>query len=258
MSLYDDIRSPKNSFRPDIIGGIVTGIVKENYNKDNPGKIRVELFLGEDGRNVTGWIPVMAPYGGSEHGSYTLPEVGAEVVVAFNMGDRNRPVVIGCLWSEKNKLPANAATEKNTTKTFVTKGGSEITFDDTEDKQKITVKTKQGRAFEINEEKQSIELFDKDNKNSIGIDSKNGVITLSADKKIEFKVGGSEAGTIDGSGKKISFKSTTVELSADNDLKLKGQNSSLEGTAVKVNATSSLEASSSGTTQVKGTMVKIN
>ncbi|MBR6101217.1 MAG: hypothetical protein IKP95_02220 [Ruminococcus sp.] len=258
MSLYDDLRGSAEIGSPDIISGIVTGIVKENYNKDQPGKIRVELFLGEDGKNVTGWIPVMAPYGGSSHGSYTLPEVGAEVVVAFNMGDRNRPVVIGCLWSEKNKLPEGAATEKNTLKTFVTKGGSEITMDDTEDKAKITVKTKKGNGFEINEEKESISLFDKENKNSIEINSKEGTVTLSADKKIVLKVGGSEAGLIDGSGKKISFKSTTVELSADKDLTLKGQNTTLEGTQVKVSGSGSLEASSSGTTQIKGTMVKIN
>ena len=258
MSLFDDMRSSPSVRMPDVISGIVTGIVKENYNKDNPGKVKVELFLGEDGKNVTGWIPVMAPYGGADHGFFSLPEVGAEVVVAFNMGDRNRPVVIGCLWSEKNKLPEGAATEKNTVKTFLTKGGNEITLDDTQDKAKITVRTSKGKGFEIDEEKESITVFDKDNKNCISVDSKNGEITVSADKKIVFKVGGTEAGVIDGSGKKISFKSTTVELGADKDLNLKGQNTALEGTAVKINGTSSLEASSSGTTQVKGTMVKIN
>ena len=31
--------------------------------------------------------------------------------MAFQLGDRNRPVVLGSLWSDKNKLPPKAATE---------------------------------------------------------------------------------------------------------------------------------------------------
>ena len=247
---------------PDIsngnIHGIVTGTVKENYNKDFPGKVRIELFLGENGKNVTGWIPVMSSYAGTNHGSYILPEVGSEVVVAFQMGDRNRPIVLGSLWSDKNNLPENVSTEKNTTKKFITKGENELLIDDTQDKQKITVKTKNGKGIEIDEEKDRISLYDKDNKNSITIDSKKGEITISADKKIILKVGGSEAAVFDGSSKKISLKSTTIELKADKDFNAKGQTTKIDGTSVKVNGASSLQLSSSGSTQVKGTMVKIN
>lgn len=258
MSLYEDMTAYPEQGSPELMCGVVTGIVKENYSKDFPGKIKVELFFGVEGKNVTGWIPVMTPYGGSEHGFYALPEVGAEVVVAFNLGDRNRPLVIGCLWSDKNKLPPKASAEKNNIKTLVTKGGTELKIDDTADKQLISVTTKKGFGFEISEEKESITVSDKDNKNSVAIDAKNGVVTLTAAKQLIFKVGDSKAGVIDGSAKKISFKSTTVELTADKDIKLKGQNSSLEGTAVTVKGSGSLQATSNGTTTVKGTIVKIN
>lgn len=257
MSLYEDMRGIRDMPAKDVIGGIVTGIVKENYSKDAPGMVKVELFLGEEGRNVTGWIPVMTPYGGAEHGLYALPEVGAEVVVAFNMGDRNRPIVIGCLWSGKNKQPPQSVTEKNLTKTFLTKGGNQITVDDTDGKQKMTLLTKNGKGIELDEEKDSITLHDKDSKNSIVIDSKKGEITVTADKKLTLKAGSTSA-VLDGSGSKLVLKSTTVEVSADKDLKLKGQDSSLEGTMLKLKGASSLQAESSGTTQVKGTIVKIN
>lgn len=258
MGLFDDVMMYSENIGRGIISGIVTGTVKENYNKDYPGQVRVELFLGEKGRNVTGWVSVMSPYAGADHGFYTLPEVGSEVVVAFNMGDRNRPVVIGSLWSDKNKFPKEAVTEKNTSKQFITKGGNEIIIDDTQDKQKIIVKTKNGSGIEIDEEKKHIIIHDKDKKNSIEMDSGNGAITITADKKIILKAGGSEVGTFDGTGKKVELKSASVSLDASKDLKLKGQTTSLEGTSVKVNGTSSLQVSSSGTTQVKGTMVKIN
>ena len=42
--------------------GLVQGIVKENYDKDQPGRIKVEYYIGEQGKMLTGWIPVMTPY----------------------------------------------------------------------------------------------------------------------------------------------------------------------------------------------------
>ena len=53
MGLYDDLGGVTPGFSDGSISGIVTGTVKENYNKDFPGKVRVELFLGESGKNVT-------------------------------------------------------------------------------------------------------------------------------------------------------------------------------------------------------------
>ena len=258
MGLFEDVMMYSDSKTGGYISGIVTGTVKENYDKDHPGKIKVELFLGESGKNVTGWVSVMTPYAGAEHGFYALPEIGSEVVVAFNMGDRNRPVVIGSLWSEKNKLPKDTSNDKNTIKKFITKGGNEIALDDTQDKQKITLKTKNGKEIDLDEEKDAIILHDKDSKNSISVDSKNGVVTITAEKKLVFKVNGKEAGVFDGTGKKITLSSTTVEMKADKDINAKGQNVGLNGTSVKVNGTSSLQLSSSGSTQVKGTIVKIN
>ena len=258
MGLFDDMMMLSDNHGGGIMSGIVTGTVKENYHKDFPGKVKVELFLGETGKNVTGWISVMSPYAGADHGFFTLPEVGSEAVVAFNMGDRNRPVVLGSLWSGKNKPPKDAVTEKNTMKQLVTKGNNQIILEDTADKEKITVMTKKGKVFELNEEKNTITLSDKDNKNGVVIDSAKGVVTVTADKKLVLKVGGAETVVADGSSKKVSVKSTTIELNATKDLNLKGQNTKLDGTAVKVNGASSLQVSSSGSTQVKGAIVKIN
>ena len=256
MGLYDSVRLIPGIGVPDMIGGVITGTVKENYNKDFPGKVKVELFLGEEGKNVTGWIPVMTQYGGKEYGNYFLPEVDAEVVVAFHMGDRNRPIVIGCLWSEKNPYPQETVKEENPLKVIMTKGGSVITFDDTKDKELISVKTKKGSFFEISEENQTITLSDKDKKNSVIINAKDGDVTVSADKTFNLKVGGKAAIAV--TDKEITLKSTTIATDAQKDLNLKGQNANVEGTSVKVKGSGSLEVSASGTTQIKGAMVKIN
>lgn len=258
MSLFEEMTGYADGIDAGgIINGVVTGTVKENYNKDNPGKVKVELFLGESGLNVTGWIPVMTPYAGNKYGSFALPEVGDEVVVAFRMGDLNCPIVIGSIWSGKNPQPEKAVTEKNLTKKFITKGKNEITIDDTDDKQKIEIKTAKGKTIILDEEKDNMVIHDKDSKNAITIDAKKGEITIKADKKITLDAGGVK-GVFDGTGKKLSLTAGTVEANADQTFHAKGTTTQIEGANVEVKANASLKVQSSAITEVKGSMVKIN
>lgn len=258
MSLFDEMSGYDSGTAVNgIINGVVTGTVKENYDKDNPGKVKVELFLGEDGLNVTGWIPVMTPYAGNKYGEYTLPEVGDEVVVAFRLGDRNCPIVIGSLWSGKNPHPDGAVTEKNTIKRFVTKGKNEICIDDTEKKAKIEIKTATDKMMIFDEENDNIIIQDKDKKNLVKIDSKGGEVTIKAEKKITIDAGGAK-GVFDGPGKKISLSAGTVELKADQALNAKGMTTKIEGTNVEIKANASFKSQSSAITEIKGAMVKIN
>ena len=258
MSLFDEMSgyTPGES-DGGIINGVVTGTVKENYDKDNPGKVKVELFLGESGLNVTGWIPVMTPYAGNKYGGYALPEIGDEVVVAFRMGDRNCPIVIGSIWSGKNPQPAETVTEKNMTKRFVTKGNNEIMIDDTENKQKIEIKTANGKTIMLDEEKDSMTVHDKDSNNSVTIDSKNGEISIKAEKKITIDAGGVK-GVFDGSGKKISLEAATVSIKADQTFSSSGTTTKIEGTNIEIKANASIKQQSSALTEIKGAMVKIN
>ena len=231
MSLFGDMAGfAPGASSSGIISGVVTGTVKENYDKDNPGRVKVELFLGEDGTNVTGWIPVMTPYAGNKYGGYALPEIGDEVVVAFRMGDRNCPIVIGSLWSGKN---------------------------DTADKQKIEIKTAKGKTIVLDEENDNMIIQDKDKKNLVKIDSKAGEITIKAEKKITLDAGGVK-GTFDGSGKKLSMQGGTVELKADQTLKTNGATTKIEGANIEIKANATIKAQSSAVCELKGALVKIN
>lgn len=260
MSIIDDFFSSPVSMTgiPGFSGGVARGIVKENWDSKHPGKVKAELFLGEDGANITGWIPVMTPYAGKNFGSYFLPEVGTEVIVGFTMGDRNCPVVLGCLWNTESPIPEDTADKDNKTKRLKTKGGCEVVITETENKQKIEIKTAQNTGILIDDENSKIRIGDGDKKNGIEIDIKGGVITLEAEKKIVLKAGGSEIGTFDGSGKSVKLESGKIELSAQSDLAAKGQNVKLDGTSVAVSANGSLSIKSNGMTEVKGSMVKIN
>ncbi len=236
--------------------GLVVGTVKNNYDKNEAGKVQVEYSLGEQGKVLTGWIPVLAPYTAVKGGMYFLPETGTEVVVGFLGGRTDCPVVLGSLWSKKVERPQNAVTEKNFTKVVRTKGGHEIRFSDEDKKQKLTVETPGNLTIELSDEKKTVTIHDKDKKNSIVIDGEKGEIKLDANKKLEISIGGTAAVTIEKN--KITLKSGTVEINASQTLNLKGQSTSIKGSQVAIKADGSLNASASGMTQIKGSMVKIN
>ena len=244
--------------KEETINSVTTGLVKENWDKEHPGMLKVEYFLGTKGKNVTGWVPVAIPYAFKECGMYALPEIGSEVVIAFNMGDRNCPIVIGCLWNNKNTLPKDTAMQENTIKKFRSKAGNEIILDDTKDKEKIQIHTAKGLELGLDEENSSISISDKDKKNSLLISAKEGTISILADKKIELKAGKNTTICLDGSSNKISIKADSVEIEPMKALSLKSQNVQLEGADTKINGKSKVDLQANGVLQIKGSMVKIN
>ena len=59
-------------------------------------------------------------------GTWFVPDAGDEVLVAFENGDPRRPIVVGALWSAKQRPP-----ESNPERTLLrTKHGTTIVFDD--------------------------------------------------------------------------------------------------------------------------------
>jgi uncharacterized protein involved in type VI secretion and phage assembly len=84
---------------------------------------------------------------GKERGAFFMPEVGDEVVVAFEMGNVNRPVIIGALWSDIDPPPPGVDTSaSNNIRTLTSRAGHQVTFDDSPNG-KIMIKTRGG--FEI-------------------------------------------------------------------------------------------------------------
>lgn len=240
------------------IYSIVTAIVQENWNEEHKGQIKIKYFMAEEGQDVTDWVPVAGSYAGDGYGTFFLPEIGTEVVVAFNNGNPNCPIVIGSLWNAVNPLPSETANEKNSIKKIKTKAGHEILFDEEEGKEQIEIHTKANLKILLQDETKKITLVDSEEKNKLIIDGEQGEISVTADKKITFEAGGKELLVLDGNAKKATIQADHVLVEAGQGLKIKGQNTNIEGNMVGVKAQGSLKLEASGVTEVKGAMVKLN
>lgn len=237
---------------------ITTGVVKNNWSQEYPGMVQAEYFLGTKGSNVTGWMPVAVPYAYKDCGMYALPEIGAEVVIAFNMGDRNCPIVIGSLWNQENVLPADTAVEKNTVKRFRTRGGCEVVFTEEEGKEAVEIHTPAALRLRIEDENQTVLLADKEQKNSLLIECGDGNVRICADKKVIFEVGGREMLALDANDGSLKVETDDISAKASKGCTIKGQNVALEGAQVDLKGNSQLSVQSGGIAQIKGTTVKIN
>ncbi len=258
MSLFDELYSNGgHGSEGQSMFSVTTGKVVGNWDETHPGMVQVEIFLGEEGKNRTDWVRVAQPYAGKEYGHYFLPEVGDEVVLAFNLGDRDHPIVIGSLWSQVNTLPTGVAIEKNETKSLRTKGGNELVFSDTAGKESLSLHTKGELALIMEDENVVINLCDKNKKNILTINGKDGAITITAEKKLTLDVGSGSL-ILDGQGKKATLKMDTVNIEAGQNLNLKGQNVKLGGSMMKVESSGNLDAKAGGMLNLKGSMTKIN
>lgn len=240
--------------------GVMRAVVKQNWNEEQPGKVLVEILTGEEGKTDTKWLPVVQPYCGEGYGFYFHPEIGTEVVLGSHMGDVNSLVVLGSVWSKEEELPEQTAGEKNTIKRISTKGKHEILFDDDEESGKIQISTAGKLQITLNEKEKRISLFDEEEKNGLLIDAENGTVHVKADKKIIFSIGTDEMLVLekDSGSQKVNVKADKLEMKSNQSIQIQGGKLELKGTQAEIAADGSLKLSSSGMTEVKGNMVKIN
>ena len=126
------------------MNGVVTGIV----TKVRPGEVKLKfpwLHESDNEEKESDWARIASAMAGNGRGTFVMPEVNDEVLVAFERGSFNHPYVIGFLWNGKDKPPEND-TQKRTIKT---KSGLKISFDDNS----AEIEIDGGRKITINKQK---------------------------------------------------------------------------------------------------------
>jgi len=202
--------------------GVEVGIVTNVQDPQKLGRIKVQLPRLPGGPE-SDWARVAQPAAGAGRGFYWLPEVGDEVLIAFELGQANRPYVIGALWNGKDKPMNGAYADDNSTRMIQTKSGHKIILCDKSGEEKIVIADKSGNR--------SITMDVKAKK--FLVECKEGDIELHAEKKIVLECEDLEIKT---------SKTTKMEVSSNFNL--------------KVGADASIKAD--GNLKIKASRVNIN
>jgi uncharacterized protein involved in type VI secretion and phage assembly len=187
------------------IQGVVTGVVTNNQDPEKLGRVRIRFPWLSD-TDESWWARVASPSAGKGRGTFFLPEVDDEVLVAFEHGDLRFPYVVGSLWNSGQPPLAANDDGKNNLLTIKSRSGHTIVLDDTDGDERISITDKS--------EKNSIVISSKTN--SVAITSE-GDITLSCPKgklKIDADVieVTSKKHTALHAGGKAVVKGSTIEL----------------------------------------------
>ncbi len=137
------------------------GIVTDNKDPKKLGRVKVKIpILHEE--QTTWWCPLIMLGAGKNRGWFFIPEVEDEVLVLFEHGDLNRPMVVGALWNGKDK-PADKNPGGNPRRVIKSRAGSKIIFDDEKNQLIIEDGTGIGRiTFEADSNKITIEAMKGD------------------------------------------------------------------------------------------------
>ncbi len=117
-------------------------------NSDEMGRVRVRFPWDQrepDGTASSKWIRVSQYWAGPSFGALYVPRVGHEVLVAFERGDPDRPIIVGRVYNAQNPPPY---TERNTTISTIKSdsvgedgsaadGFNELRFEDAAEKEQV-------------------------------------------------------------------------------------------------------------------------
>lgn len=156
MSFLDTLKDENQEVKGEPVYGVVPGTVTNNKDPEGWGRVKIEIPWLIEGE--TGWAQVATLMSGSQRGSFFLPEVGDNVLVAFEHGDINTPYVIGSLWNGRDKPPETNSDGKNNIRKFKSRSGHEIILDDTAGKEKIEIRDKAGNEIVVKSQDNSITI----------------------------------------------------------------------------------------------------
>ena len=176
---------------PTGFGGCFYGVhvaqVVDINDPDGQGRVKVKLPWSPDGNDgeYQAWARLATMMAGSDRGTWFIPHVDDEVLVAFNAGDARHPYVIGSLWNGQDQPPETMdSAGNNYAKTIQSKNGVRVSLNDKDGQESLTLETPGGQKFELKDGPGSVKVNDS-NGNSIDLGPSGITVNASAMVKVE-------------------------------------------------------------------------
>jgi phage protein D/phage baseplate assembly protein gpV len=150
-SLRTKIQDEPPPNRQEKINAPIVGKVVSNYDPQHLARVQVS-FPDLSDTMRSGWARVVAPMAGADAGAYFVPDIGDEVLVAFENGDIQKPRILGGSWNDMKRPPKESISLTNSVKLIRTKSGHSIKFDDSQGSEQLSISHKNGSkiVFEAN------------------------------------------------------------------------------------------------------------
>ena len=164
--------------------GVFPALVTDIKDPDGLGRVKVTLPWSPDTKSerYEAWARVATMMGGNNRGSWFIPDVNDEALIAFEGGDPRRPFVIGGLWNGNDSPPESMdGGGNNYLKVLRSRNGVKITLDDQDGQEKLILETPGGQKVTLKDGPGTVEIVDS-NGNSIKLESSG--ITINASAKV--------------------------------------------------------------------------
>jgi uncharacterized protein involved in type VI secretion and phage assembly len=184
--------------------GVYTAVVTDLRNPGGRRASQIEVTFPwlEKAGDLKVWARYASMMAGADRGTFFLPNVGDEVLVAFEAGNVHQPYVIGALWNGEDEPPEQVDSKAtNPVQSITSKNGIKLSLTDLPDGGgQVTIETPGGRVFQITDDgnQPGVGLADG-NGNSVTIDG-GGTITVQA------------SGTVRLQGNVVDIDAATVNL----------------------------------------------
>ncbi len=181
--------------------GVAEAIVAEVNDPEQEGRVKVR-FPWFDDRTVSDWCRVANLYAGNGYGSFFVPELEDEVLVAFVHGDMRLPIVLGGLYNGQDKPSTHRADDRDE-KLIRTRGGHELLFDDKNGDHRLHLKTPAGNTAELD---------DKEKKITVRSVAGNEIVLDDNGPKVTIKTPSGQSIELDGASGSVTVTGATITL----------------------------------------------
>ena len=163
--------------------GVYPALVTDIKDPASLGRVKVRLpWSPDDGQGYEAWARVATLMAGNDRGSWFIPDVNDEVLLAFAGGDARAPFVLGGLWNGSDAPPASMdGAGRNEVKKLRSRNGVMISLEDKQGQETLVLETPGGQKMTLKDGPGAVEIIDS-NGNSVKLEAAG--ITVNASAKV--------------------------------------------------------------------------